>query len=210
MRLFDFDGPLKEFTRRESGRGREDDLWAWKKLMGKSKNHAKHLGEKQPDIVTKLNENDRIEKEKERIRKEKREAGEWDWHGESGEWIWTGKDPPIDEDSCIYEPLTEDEKRAVLEAEKRLEEAIMEQRKKEKLEAKREQERERKEKMAKPIDPLPERELCQYEIIRENIIKEREKSTANHKFFVNLNDTKKDVGLYKSDKPTIKINKGKC
>ena len=97
-------------------------------------------------------------------------------------------------------PLTEEEKRAVLEAEKREMEAINEHRKQEKLEAKREKERERKEKMAKPIDPLPERELCQYEKIRENIIKEREEAMAKYNFFENLNDTKKDIGLYKADK----------
>ena len=85
--------------------------------MSKSQNHAEQLGRKQPDIVAKLKKNARIEQEKERIRKEKAEAGEWDWHGESGEWIWTGKDPPVDEDGCCYVPLTEEEKRAVLEAE---------------------------------------------------------------------------------------------
>ena len=37
---------------------------------------------------------------------------------------------------------------------------------------------------AKPIDPLPERELCQYEKIREDIIKER--------FFEELNKTKEE------------------
>ena len=156
MRLLNSDGPIKEFSRRETGYRKADDLWAWKKFMSKSQNHAEQLGRKQPDIVAKLNENARIEQEKERLRKEKAEAGEWDWHGESGEWIWTGKDPPVDEDSCCYVPLTEEEKRAVLEAEKRVEEAIKEQRKQEKMEAKREKERERKERMAKPFDPLPE------------------------------------------------------
>ena len=53
-------------------------------------------------------------------------------------------------------------------------EAIVEQRKGEK-------ERERKEKMAKPIDPPPEWELCQCEKIRENIIKEREEAMARYK-----------------------------
>ena len=79
--------------------------------MGKSQKHAAQLGRKQPDIVAKLNKNTRIEQEKERIRKEKHEAGEWDWHGESEEWIWTGKYPPEDQDSCIYTPLNEEEKR---------------------------------------------------------------------------------------------------
>jgi hypothetical protein len=69
-------------------------------------------------------------------------------------------------------------------------------------------ERERKEKMAKPIDPLPERELCQYEKIRENIIKERKEAMARYNFFENLKDTKRDIGLYKEDNPK-KNKKGK-
>ena len=85
-------------------------------------------------------------------------------------------------------------------------EAFNEQRKQEKLEAKRRKDRERKEKMAKPIDPLPERELCQYEKIRENIIKEREEAMAKYNFFVNLNKTKKDIGFYKADERN-EINK---
>ena len=53
--------------------------------------------------------------------------------------------------------------------------------------------------MAKPIDPLPERELCQYERIREDIIKEREEAMAKFKFFENLEKTKKSIGIYKHD-----------
>ena len=48
-----------------------------------------------------------------------------------------------------------------------------------------------------PIDPLPERELCQYEKIRESIIKEREEAMAKSKFFEDLNNTKRGIGLYK-------------
>jgi hypothetical protein len=88
-----------------------------------------------------------------------------------------------------------------LEAEKREMEAIVEQRKRDKLEEKKKKERERKEQMAKPIDPLPERELCQYEKIRENIIKEREEAMAKYNFFENLKNTKRDIGLYKEDTP---------
>ena len=88
----------------------------------------------------------------------------------------------------------------MLEAEKRELEAMMEQRKKDKLEEKRKKDKERKEQMAKPIDPLSERELCQYEKIRESIIKEREEAMARYNFFENLNNTKRDIGLYKEDK----------
>ena len=201
MRLLNSEGPLKDFSRRETGHHRKaDEEWEWKRFMSKSQSHAEQLGRKQPDIVARINESSRIEKENERKQQEKVEAGIWDWHGESGEWFWTGSDPPKDEDSCYYQPLTEEEKKALLEHEKRLEEAIKEQRKREKLEEKKKQEMEKKEKMAQPIDPLPERELCQYEKIRENIIKEREEAMARYNFFQNLNETKRDIGLYQEDK----------
>ena len=58
--------------------------------------------------------------------------------------------------------------------------------------------------MAKPIDSLPVSEMCQYEKIRESIIKEREEAMAKCKFFENLSETKKEIGFYKdSDKKRI-------
>ena len=65
------------------------------------------------------------------------------------------------------------------------------------MEEKRKKDKERKEKMAMPIDPLPERELCQYEKIRESIIKEREEAMAKSKLFEDLNNPKRGIGLYK-------------
>ena len=209
MRLLNSEGPIKELSRRETGHRKSDDEWVWRKFMRKSQKHAEQLCRNQPDIVEKINESNRIEQEKERLRKEKVEAGEWDWHGESGEWFWTSKDPPKDEDSCCYLPLTAEEKKEVLEAEKRELEAMMEQRKKDKLEEKRKKDKERKEQMAKPIDPLPEQELCHYEKIMESIIEEREEAMARYNFFENLNNTKRDIGLYKEDKQSKKKDEGK-
>ena len=66
---------------------------------------------------------------------------------------------------------------------------------------KRKQEREKlKEAASKPIDPLPTRELCQYERIREDIIREREEAMAKFKFYENLEETKKSIGFYGKDK----------
>ena len=47
--------------------------------------------------------------------------------------------------------------------------------------------------MAKPIDPLPERELCQYEKIRENILNEREEVMDRYNFLENRNDAKRKM-----------------
>jgi hypothetical protein len=49
--------------------------------------------------------------------------------------------------------------------------------------------------MAIPLEPLPERELCPYEKLRENIIKEREKAMIESGFFEDLLKTKKDMGF---------------
>ena len=99
MSLLNSEGSIMEFSRRETGHRKADEELEWKTFMGKSQKHAEQLGKKKPDIVEKINESNRIEQEKERLRQEKVKDGEWDWHGESGEWFWTGKDPPKDEDS---------------------------------------------------------------------------------------------------------------
>ena len=51
--------------------------------------------------------------------------------------------------------------------------------------------------MQQPVNPLPERKLCQYEIIREEIIREREELMAKFEFMENQKKTKEEIGLYK-------------
>ena len=50
--------------------------------------------------------------------------------------------------------------------------------------------------IATPLPPLHERDLCEYEKIRENIIKEREEALARFQFFKDLHRTKVNTGLY--------------
>ena len=50
--------------------------------------------------------------------------------------------------------------------------------------------------MENSVDPLPERQLCEYEKLREDIIRERREAMANCGFFENLLETKVDIGLY--------------
>ena len=133
----------------------------------------------QPDIVTRLNEKNRVEKEKEiqRREKEKEEAanGEWHYNGEMDEWEWTGEnEPEYYEEPLINEALTDAERQVCKEAEERWMNAAIEERKQQRREKKKEKDKERKEAMGKPVNPLPAREMCQYEKIRESIIKERE------------------------------------
>ena len=49
--------------------------------------------------------------------------------------------------------------------------------------------------MATPIDPLPEKELCAYEKLRDDIFKAREKAMIECGFFDELNKTKQEIGL---------------
>ena len=58
--------------------------------------------------------------------------------------------------------------------------------------------------MARPIDPLPERELCQYEKIREDIIQEREEALAKFCFYEDLYKTKKAIGFYGDSSERVK------
>ena len=46
-----------------------------------------------------------------------------------------------------------------------------------------------------PIKPLPQKELCAYEKIREDIIKERAKAMADSGYFDDILDFKKKIGL---------------
>ena len=54
---------------------------------------------------------------------------------------------------------------------------------------------ERKEAMDTPVNRLPERELCAYEKIREDNIREREEAMAKSGFFETLTAYKKEIGL---------------
>ena len=49
--------------------------------------------------------------------------------------------------------------------------------------------------MNKPLDPLPERELCKYEKIREEIIRERMEAMNKCNFFKDLNEMKSEMGI---------------
>ena len=66
MQLLSEEGRLKKFERRRRGlkRGLEsDDLFEWKSFIKKSKFHRDRLTRSEPDIVRRLNEIERQEKE---------------------------------------------------------------------------------------------------------------------------------------------------
>ena len=71
------------------------------------------------------------------------------------------------------------------------------QRKLELKEIRQQKHRERKDAMNVPIAPFPEREMCLYEKIREDNIKERMNAMEKCNFFDDLMDMKNNLGFYK-------------
>ena len=127
--------------------------------MQRSKSHTQFLTDVNPDIVERLNQEIRNEKEIERKRKEddkkKDEEGRWNYSGESGEWHWTGEQEPNYGDTFCNSPLTEKERKNIREEEEREFEWLMEEENRKQRERRKQKETERKEAMAKPVDPLP-------------------------------------------------------
>ena len=61
----------------------------------------------------------------------------------------------------------------------------------------------------KPLKPLPEMEMCQYEKIREDIINERQEAMAKFGFYEDLEKTKQEVWLTSKDQKLFENNKKK-
>ena len=152
-----------------------------------------------PDIVERLNQKLREQKENERKRIEKASKGEWHYNGESGEYFWTGKKEPDYQEHFCYSPPTKEEKKLTKEAEEKEMQEYFENKKKILKEKRKQKAIEMKEAMAIPVAPAPEKELCAYEKIKEDIIKEREAAMAKCNFFDDLDQLKKDVGLETKD-----------
>ena len=177
---------------------KNDELFEWKQYMQTSEKQKEILSKNQPDIVSRINETVRLEKERKRQAEENRDKGEWDYDGESGEYYWTGEtEPEYDQTHDSPSILTKEELDRARQAEEREMLELMEQRKKDLKEKRQKKNEERRVAMDTPVNPLPKRELCKYERIREDIIREREEAMAKCRFFENLEKTKTEIGLYK-------------
>jgi hypothetical protein len=189
MQLLNQEGRLRKFTRRESEK-KSGNLLEWKNYWKKGEGHRIKLEERKPDIVERINEQIRLENERERNQQKTQEeniCGDWSSDNEYD-----------DGDSDCYHILTREEQEMAKEEEKLEREAVvnlMKQSQKEKREKARGK---LKEAIQTPMNPLPERELCQYEKIREDIIKEREEAMAKFNFYEDLNKTKDKIGFYAS------------
>ena len=194
-------GRIKEFSARNISFRNMDDIVQWRNFMYRSERHKEQVSQSRPDIVARINESIRLAKEEDRQKEEKYKNGEWHYHGESDEWYWTGEnEPEYGDDHFVHEAPTEEEKRLDKEAEERWMEAEIEERKHEKRLKREMKEREQREAMKKPLDPLPERELCDYEKLRESNINERQEAMAKCKFFQDLMEFKEEIGFIKSSR----------
>ena len=209
MKEFRDHGSLRNFS--ERSKKNTDEIEDWKEFVQKGDSFKEIVESKKPDLIERLNKEIREEKEREREKKKneqdqkekaekKRKEGIWEYNGESGEYYWTGlNEPEKIMDTCIYKPLTEEEKKLSEEAEALHFKWWSEERAKERKEKRRQRYQEYKERMAIPIDPLPKTELCPYEQLRENNIKEREEAMRKCGFFRDLENTKKEIGLVKDN-----------
>ena len=200
MSLLQSEGRLRKFARREPGMkiAKKDELFEWKEYMKTSKKHKEILSVNMPDIVSRINENARLEKEKKQQTDKNRDKGEWEYDGESGEYYWTGNiEPEYDQVHDFPSPPTKEGLEKAREAEKREMIELMKLRKQEIKEKRQKKNEERKKAMETPVTPLPKHELCEYERIREDIIREREEAMEQFKFFEKLEKTKMEIGLYK-------------
>ena len=154
MRLLNSEGRLKHFASREAGMksAKNDELFEWKQYMQTSEKHKEILSKNQPHIVSRINENVRLEKERERQAEENRDKGEWHYDGESAEYYWTGEtEPEYDQIHDSPYILTKEELDIVRQAEKREMLELMEQRKKDLKEKRQKKNEERRVAMDTPV-----------------------------------------------------------
>ena len=182
------EGTLRKLSRRDRGFKKsktKDDLFEWNRYCRKSEEHRKKLENSKPDIVDRINEHIRLEKEKERQENQRKD-----------EWYWTSSDNEYEDEDDDYCTINTKEENERYEEEDRKWREAEENSRKQKVKEKRQKEREKlKEAIARPIDPLPERELCQYEQIREDIIRERKEAMERFNFYEDLKKTKEEIGF---------------
>ena len=207
MRIFHEVGRLIEHKDRIKPNSSE--VVDWENFQKKSKRHADMLDETKPDIVQKINEKMRDEgerlreqikkaEEKELVRKKQIEedGGEWVNNAEYDDYHWVGEgEPPEIDKEPEYKPLSAKQLEEIQRQQDIQLEAIIEEQKKKAREKRKQKEEELKAAMQHPVPPLPEKEMCEYEKLRENNIKEREKAMAESGYFEDLHNYKKKIGF---------------
>ena len=193
MQLIYDEGWKKEFCVRSGGK--TEEIRDWEVYRGSGRINSQVLEAKRPDIIQILNEKRRVEKERERNRIEREKNGEWCYHAESGEYFWSGTGDPEYGDTFCFEAPTPEELKKLREDEEKISKAMLEEKKRLQKEKRKKIQKEQKEAMDKPLDPIPEKELCEYEKLRNRNIKEIEEAMAANNFFEDLREYKKEIGF---------------
>ena len=100
-------------------------------------------------------------------------------------------------DNFKYEPPSAEEIRKCREEEYKIYEAFEMERKQIQKEKRNQKQLEMQEAIKTPDLPLPDRELCQYEIVRNEIIKERQVAMRASGFFEDIDEYKNEIGFTK-------------
>ena len=209
MRILRSDGNLIDYSDRCLHNSNE--TMDWKKFMKQSKKHTDIVNQNNPDLVQRLNEESRMEKEMQRQKAEKakevekeaerirqrqieEEGGEWVYNAEYSEFYWVGEREPVNDDP-EYIQLSEQELADLQRQEDDRLAAMIEEQKTEARERRRQKRKELKAAMDNPINPLPVTELSEYEKLRMSNIKEREEAMFASGFFEDINEYKRKIGF---------------
>ena len=156
--------------------------------MEKSEAHRETLNENEPDIVEKINAHIRQEKENQKLEMENKKKRE-----EELSHLYDNilSEEEENEEDVGYITLTKEQADSFEEEERT---AMIKYRKMKEKEKRKQKKEDLRQALSKPLEPLPKRKLCEYEKIREQIIKEREEYMVKCNFYVTLEKTKKDMG----------------
>lgn len=206
--------PRLHVPHRERNKNFDTDLNDWRLYKKKSKKHDEQLKEKRPDIVCKLNEKFREIAEENnnqrKIQEEKDRKEKWLYNPEYDDYVWIGQGEPeytpcdgnshtlTKEEQVEYEAFQKRDLegyRLYLEELKQEEKAERKKKDEQKKAVRKKKYEETKKALGVPLEPLPERALCEYEKIRENNIKEREDAMIASGFFSDILTDKNGLGI---------------
>ena len=188
MQQLNEEGRMTKFKRRGKKNITKDKDYEF--FIQKGKKEFDLLEGEQPDIVERINKKFREQKEKERAHEEK--YGNYYFDGE--DYVPQDFDETeITEDN--FDTITKEEMESLQKQKREMEDEWARNKKKIQKENNQENQKQLKLALLTPLPPIPQRELCDYEKIRENNIRERMEAMAESGFFEDLADTKKEIGL---------------
>ena len=123
------------------------------------------------------------------------DKGEWVFNSEYSEYYWIGEGEPKVYEEKLYEAPNDEELKAIRQQEELLFQELRQKKNEERKEKRKQKMEEIKNAMKRPINPLPESELCDYEKLREKNIKEREDAMRESGFYEGLLTYKRHIGL---------------